>query len=274
MNRSIISNNQLSVISYPCKCSFNFPPTLISAKRATILCSFLASIRTMRNYQLYTTLLQPFSKIIRISSFVINQTFHSTTWATRSFAWYRNFFQCFLYQRDFCRGRRVQVVPQRNSLAVCHHHPLRTLSTFGLSDAEPPFLAGAKLPSANVSAHFSRPFSSSSARKDRQALTQTPLSSHSCNRRQHVDGDGYHGGKSFHRAPLRNTHKMPSKHCLFEILLRPFRLKYLGSSRNGAILAHCLLVNSLLNLFIVIRESSFVIADSLLSIYIRDKVFV
>lgn len=71
-------------------------------------------------------------------------------------------------QPDFVLGRRVQVVSQRKTLAVCHHHPLRTLSTFGCTHAVPPFLAGAKRPSAKVSAQSSWPSNA------RHAFSQRP----------------------------------------------------------------------------------------------------
>jgi hypothetical protein len=158
-------------------------------------------------------------------------------------------------QFHFCRGCRIQVVPQRNSFAACHHHPLRTLSTFGFSNAEPPFLAGAKLPSANVSVQSNCPFSSSSERNDLHAFNHIPFSSHSANRRQHVAGDGYPEGRSFQRAPLLRTHNIPSKQRRFEIRLRPFW--GLHSSRNADIFSHCLSVSSVLNRFAA-RESSFI----------------
>lgn len=258
MNRPVISNNQLPIIPYPGKCPFHFPSSLISSKGSSILSFLFTSVRSMRSNQFDTSLFEPSPQLIRICCLIINKPFHSVSWATGALSWNRHLFKGLLYQRDFRRGRRVQVVPQRNSLAVCHHHPLRTLSTFGFSDAEPPFLAGAKLPSANVSAHFNWPRSSSSARNARHARSQASRSSHSCNRRQHVDGDGYHGGKSCQRAPLRNTHSIPSKQRRFEILLRPNRPLESDTSRNGAIFVHCLSVNSLLNRLAVIRESSFV----------------
>jgi hypothetical protein len=258
MNRPVITNNQLSIVPYPSERPFHFPSALISSKWPSILSLLLPSIRSMRSNQFNSSLLESFPQLIRICRFIINKSHHSISWAAGSLPWNRHLFKGLLYQRDFRRGRRVQVVPQRNSLAVCHHHPLRTLSTFGFSDAEPPFLAGAKLPSANVSAHFSWPRSSSSARNARHASNQASRSSHSCSRRQHVDGDGYQGGKSCHRAPLRNTHSIPSKHCRFDILLRPLRPDDSGGSRKGAIFTHCLSVNSLLNRLAGIRESSFV----------------
>jgi len=259
MNRSIVTHYQLPVIAKPSKGTFHFPPSFISTKWSSILRFLFPSIRSMRSNQFYSALFKSASQLIRICCFIINQTFYSFSRTTRSFPWYRYFIKRLFYQRDFRRGRRVQVVPQRNSLAVCHHHPLRTLSTFGFSDAEPPFLAGAKLPSANVSDHFNWPRSSNSERNALHAISQASRSSHSCSLRQQVDGEGYQGGRSFHRAPLRNTQRIPSKQRRSEILLRPFRFAVSCFSRKGAIFAHCLFVNSLLNRFAAIRESSFLL---------------
>jgi hypothetical protein len=54
-----------------------------------------------------------------------------------------------------------------------------------------------------------------------------------------VLGDGYRSGKSFQRAPLRNTHKIPSKHGRFAMGLRPPNAAAFGSGNSAAIVAHC-----------------------------------
>jgi hypothetical protein len=54
------------------------------------------------------------------------------------------------YFSGSCRGK---LACERNAAAVDHHHPLRTFAAFGFTHAEPPFLAGAKLPSKNTSPH-------------------------------------------------------------------------------------------------------------------------
>jgi hypothetical protein len=110
---------------------------------------------------------------------------------------------------------------ERDSLAIDHHHPLRTLSAFGLSDALAPFFAEAKLPSAKVSSQSSWLCSSSSDKNLRHIFSQTPCASHCCNRRQQVLADGYRSGRSFHRAPLRKTQIIPSKTSRLLRGLRP-----------------------------------------------------
>lgn len=79
------------------------------------------------------------------------------------------------------------------------------------SDASAPFFAGAKLPSMKASSQSSNPFSSTMERNFRQISSYTPRSSHSRKRRQHVDELGYRSGKSCHLAPVRRTHRIPSK---------------------------------------------------------------
>jgi hypothetical protein len=101
------------------------------------------------------------------------------------------------------------------------------------------------VPSANVSSHFRRPCSSNSARKARHTFSQMPSLSQSRNRRQHVLAEGNLPlGKSFHRAPLRNTHRIPSKHGRLAIGQGPPFGDGSGSGINGAILAHCSSVSS------------------------------
>jgi hypothetical protein len=68
------------------------------------------------------------------------------------------------------------------------------------------------------------PLRFSSPRNVRQILSQTSCSSQSCNRRQHVAGEGYSAGRSCHLAPLRAIHKMPSSTLWLSLQGRPPRL--------------------------------------------------
>src|SRR6202521_4690811 len=147
-------------------------------------------------------------------------------------------------ERDFPRGRRVKVVSQRNTAAVDHHHPLRPLAPLGFSRPAPPFFAGAKLPSKNDSLHFNCWRSFNSLRNARQMFNQTPRSSQSRSRRQHVEGCGNFSGRSCQRAPLRRIHKIPSSTCRFSIHGRP-PLRCLGGfGSKGAIFFHCASVSN------------------------------
>jgi hypothetical protein len=66
-----------------------------------------------------------------------------------------------------------------------------------------------------------------------------PWSSQSRKRRQQVLGEGYRSGKSFHRAPLRSTQRIPSKQGRLAIGLGPPNAEPLGNGNSGAINAHC-----------------------------------
>src|SRR5271169_6144282 len=151
----------------------------------------------------------------------------------------RRFREC-----DFPRGCRVKGVSQRNTAAVDHHHPLRPLAPLGFSDSAAPFFAGAKLPSRNDSLHFNCWRSFNSLRNVRQMFNQTPRSSQSRSRRQHVEGCGNFSGRSCQRAPLRRIHKIPSSTCRFSIHGRP-PLRCLGGfGSKGAIFFHCASVSN------------------------------
>jgi hypothetical protein len=141
---------------------------------------------------------------------------------------------------------------QRNTLAVDHHHPLCAFPPLGLpgtarqgrcANPKPPFLAGAKLPSTKASLQSSWPRSSSVPRKARQISSQTSCSSHCCNRRQQVDGLGYLSGKSCQRAPVRNTHRMPSSTARLGAQGRPPFLDFGSSGSRGSISFHCFSVS-------------------------------
>jgi hypothetical protein len=146
-------------------------------------------------------------------------------------------------QSRFCQGYfgwagGTELASQRNTLAVRHHHPLCTFATFGFTHAEPPFLAGAKLPSRNTSSQLSLPWASSCPSKVRQIFNQTSRSSQARRRRQQVLAEGYSAGRSRQRAPLRKTHKMPSKTRRWSAGGRP-RWRRRGLGKNGPIFCHC-----------------------------------
>jgi hypothetical protein len=91
-----------------------------------------------------------------------------------------------------------------------------------------------------VSCHCSRPLASSVPSSVRQASSQTPRFSQSPRRRQQVTPLGYSFGTSRQRAPVRSTHRMPSKHARLSAVGRPcgcFRFR-LGAGSNGSITDH------------------------------------
>ncbi len=153
-------------------------------------------------------------------------------------------------KRNFCRRGTFQPNSQRNTFTVSQYHPLCAFTTLGFADGIAPFLAGAKLPSRKASSHRNRPSASRAPSKVRQALSQTPSSSHCFSRRQQVDGEGYSSGRKCHAAPVCNTHKMPSKQPRFGAGGRPRpSLRRFGSGSKGPTSSHCSSVKSFCRFF-------------------------
>ncbi len=208
-HRPIIANRQSPEVLKPRKSAFNLPSTPVTPHFAAIFIFLLLVVFAIRADQLYAASQQSFAKRITVVPLVhydSNRIFPGTT---TSFSWNSNFLNGGFEQFYFARRGRIEMSTDRDSLAIDHHHPLRTLSTFGLSNTWAPFFAEAKLPSAKVSSQSSWPRSSSSERNLRHILSQTPWSSHCCNLRQQVLAEGYRSGRSFHLAPLRNNQIMP-----------------------------------------------------------------
>jgi hypothetical protein len=159
-------------------------------------------------------------------------------------------------KRNFCRRGTFQPNSQRNTFTVSQYHPLCAFTTLGFADRIAPFLAAAKLPSRKASSHLRRPFSSNAPSNVRQALSQTPSSSHRFNRRQQVEGEGYSSGRKCHAAPVRSIHKMPSKQLRFGTGGRPrSSLRRFGAGNNGPINSHCSSVNSFCRFFMTEAQS-------------------
>jgi hypothetical protein len=89
-----------------------------------------------------------------------------------------------------------------------------------------------------ASSQSSNPFSSSIHKNFRHTSSHTPWSSHSLNRRQHVDELGYRFGKSCHLAPVRKTHKMPSNTSRLSAGGRPPLGFGFGFGNSGSSFSH------------------------------------
>jgi hypothetical protein len=239
----IPSYHQSSVITYPGKSPLSRPAAFITAHFTAIVIFFVFIIPPIRADHIYTPFSQTLPQGITVISFIPDQTVGFLLRPASLFSGDCYGIQGFLREFDFARGRRRKVVPQRNSLAVDHHHPLRALPPLGWPDTVAPFLAGAKLPSINASLQSNCCFSSSSPKKARQILSHTPCSSQTFSRLQQVDAEGYCFGKSAHGAPVRSTHNIPSKTPLLFAQGRPpcFPTGTLGN--NASIFSHCASVN-------------------------------
>ena len=240
----LIAGAQSTEATQPTDRALNAVAPFVSPEFAPILSLGFFPILAMRTDQVNPPFRQAIPQGIRVSGSIINQSWESTARTPRAATRHRNLRQQRLNQGHFVRRRRGKFDSQRHTLAVCHHHKLRTLSAFGFSDQGPPFLAPAKVPSANTSCQASWPWASNWPKKVRQALSHTSASCHSCSRRQQVLAEGYPLGRSLQRAPLRKTHKMPSNTARSPMRLRPPLGERGGLGNKGSILAHWASVTS------------------------------
>jgi len=243
--RTIVANHQTAEIPQPGERPLDHPAPFVASKNATILGRRPAPIQAERSDQLDAPLSQSASQRVTVISFVGNHPqgflpgtprLMSSTHADRR--------ERLLGESHFRRGGRVKGVSQRKTAAVDHHHPLRPLAPLGFSDFSAPFFAGAKLPSRNDSLHSSCRRWFNSLRNARQIFSQTPCSSQSRRRRQHVEGWGYFSGRSCQRAPLRRIQRIPSNTRRFSIHGRPPWRGRDGFGSKGAIFFHCASVNN------------------------------
>jgi hypothetical protein len=232
-NITIPADNQPTIIAQPGKRTFDFPSAPVPSQFTAIMIMPVLIVAAVRADQFDAASGQTPAQRVAVIRFVGNDPTRVFSRAASAFLRDGNLIYRFFEERDFRRGRRVQVVSQRNTLAVDHHHPLRAFAPFGFADACAPFLAGAKLPSAKASDQSSWPRSSSSARNARQAASHTPCSSQSFKRRQHVEGLGYRWGKSAQGAPVRRIHSIPSNTWRLSAQGRP-PFRDLGTCGNRA----------------------------------------
>ena len=243
--RAIVTDHQASEVSQPGVGAFHDPSSAIAPQCSAILRRGPHAIFLVRADQFDPALPQALPQRIAVIRFVGDHPQRFLLWTTRVMTSpYVDRRERRLCEFDFRRGCRVKVVSQRKTAAVDHHHPLRPLAPLGFSDSAAPFFAGAKLPSRNDSLHFNCWRSLSSLRNVRQMFNQTPCSSQSRSRRQHVEGCGNFSGRSCQRAPLRRIHKIPSSTRRFSIHGRPPWRCLGGLGSKGAIFFHCASVSN------------------------------
>ena len=216
--------------------AFDLPAFAIAAQGTSILQGGATAAPAMRTDQFDPACRQALAEALRVVGAVTDEAGGTSAGTACARAWHLDRLQGFFREGDFRRRGAKESASQRYTRAVCHHHPLCTLATFGFTHAEPPFLALAKLPSMNTSSQLSLPWASSAERKTRQILSQRSSSSQSRNRRQQVLALGYRSGRSRQRAPLRSTHKMPSKTSRSSARGRP---NPVAAGSKGWMISHC-----------------------------------
>ena len=192
----LMPNEQSSEVAEPSKGSFDFPSFLVSPHGSPVLIEQVSdSVFASRYDRLDSTQMHVDPKGSTVVCFIGNQSFRPFS---RS-PWSQSRHFDFVYKRGSqlyfggrCGGK---LASQRNTFAVDHHHPLRSLAAFGFTDALAPFLAGAKLPSTKTSSQANKESASSSAKIWRHILSQISSCSQSRKRRQQVAELGYCEGK-------------------------------------------------------------------------------
>jgi len=242
--RTFPTDDQASIITEPGKGAFDFPAFAITTQGSAILGGWFFAVDLMWHNQLDAAALQAKTERIAVIGFISDQALGFLAWTTPPATRHRNPSQGGFQQLHLRWGGGFQMDSQRNTLTVDHHHPLCAFPPLGFANPKPPFLAGAKLPSAKASLQSNCPRWSSVARKVRQISNHTPSSSHLCKRRQQVAGLGYCSGRSCQRAPVRRIQRMPSSTARFGAQGRPPFFDLGRTGNKGSINFHCLSVSS------------------------------
>lgn len=232
-----VSDHQSTEVVQPCEQSLDFPAMPVSAQLSTVLGSASDAITFMWSDQVNSLRLKPGVQRIAVVREIADQSLGCGVDKTLLES-------CF-DKGDLMRRSRRCVDGDRNTIAVCHCHELRTFAPLGLSHCAAPFLAPTKVPSIKHCAKSSLPrFRKSSASASKTSLN-VPASIQYWNRRWQVWYDGKRSGKSCHAAPERNIHRMPLSTCRSSLrgLPRPSVLRS-GLSSNGSMTCHCSSFNS------------------------------
>src|SRR5664280_1339778 len=245
----LMTNQKPAELTEPGIGSLDDPSAFVAPHLASVFIPPPLVVLSVGRNQFNSPFLQPFAQRIGVVSSVGDYPFRflpRAAFRSRD----ADFFERGFRKRNFCRRGTFQPNSQRKTLTVDQYHPLRSLAALGFTDRIAPFFAGAKLPSRNVSSHFSRPSPSRAPNRARQASSQTSSSCHCFNRRQQVAGEGNSSGRNRHAAPVCRIHRMPSKQARFDAHGRP-RLSFLRrpSGNNGSINSHCSSVNSFCRFF-------------------------
>jgi hypothetical protein len=250
-----MTNEESAELAEPCVCAFDDPASFVASDLPSVLVFSLLVVVAIRDDEVDAALLEPLAQRVGVVGAVGDHALRllpRPAFGPGDFDFGERGFR----KRNFCRRGTFQPNSQRKTATVDQYHPLRPLAALGFTDCGAPFFAGAKLPSRNVSSHFSSPSPSSAPSRVRQASSHTSRSSHCFNRRQQVDGDGYLSGKNRHAAPVCNIHKMPSRHARLDAHGRPrLSLRRFGSGSSGAISSHCASLNNS-NRFLPMQEGN------------------
>src|SRR5262249_15534829 len=147
--------------------SFNDPPMAIATKATAVIIAAAEVPIPIRDDGRDSTPAQRIAQRVTIVASVGDQARRLLPGAPRPAPRDADGVQRRVDEFDFRGAGRGDMNSQRNTRAVDHHHPLRTLSAGGSADLGAPFFAEANEPSMNVFSHRNRPRASSWPRKAR-----------------------------------------------------------------------------------------------------------
>ena len=244
-----MTDQDAAELTEPCIGALDLPPSFVASRFASVFISPLQAIIPVWGNQFDTSPFPSLCEQIGIISAIGN---HPLRLLSRPAFRSRDadLVERGVRKRNFCRRGTFQPNSQRNTFTVSQYHPLCAFTTLGFADCIAPFLAGAKLPSRKASSHRSSPFASNAPSNVRQALSQTPCSSHPFNRRQQVDGEGYSSGRKRQAAPVCRIQRIPSRQVRFDAGGRPRpSLRRFGYGNSGPTNSHCSSVNTFWRFF-------------------------
>lgn len=211
--------------------------TFVAPQGPTIL--RLPPIAPIRGYHLDSVLLPKLLiQSVAVVSLIANQPLRLSVEKSR--------LKSILDKSYFVPRSTLDTYGDRKTRAVCDCHDLGPLAPLGFADTEPPFLAGAKVPSMKASVRSIPPRRSKSSAKARKMFSMTPWLLQSWNRRWQVWYGGYLSGRYFQGAPVRRIQRIPSRTSRESRQGRPRpSLRRGGTGINGSNSFHCSSVRSM-----------------------------
>ena len=236
-----VANHEPTEVEEPGEEAFHFPPAFVPTQRATVLRPGLASISPVWGDQLDATFLAESSiERIAVVGLVAYKPFRRRVGPSP-------------VERGFDEFRLVgrsagHVCGDRKTSAVCNCHDLGAFAPFGGTNCGAPFFAGANEPSMKVSDRSILPRTQRSSAKALKIASNTPPRTQCWKYRWHVWYGGYRSGRSFHGAPVRNTHRTPFSTSRRSRGGRPRPPgRRLGFGISGPTSSHCACVSSILH---------------------------
>ena len=231
-----VARHQAAKVLQPANGTFDFPAAFDATQFSAVLDSRLNAINPVSANQLDLSPRQSGTQWIAVGRFVVKQPLR--------LAPDHNRVQQRFDQRHLIGTCAFDRHGHGDSMPFTVNHNLSSLASLGLADLVTPFFAAEKVPSAVVSSKSSFPCRSSARSSRAHAACQIPVSVQARWRRQHVHEEGNDFGKSFHRAPVRSTHRIPSTQGRGRAGGRPPLGEGSGFRNKSSMRSHCSFVSS------------------------------